>query len=102
MKATAKSNNTKATVKPTDKRQSKITKMIRETFNYNGAIYSDLREEGRRYKIATPMTSMSVRAKKDRIAKLNAQFKAKRIKAEAYLHTSDTAWNNTPCVYKTF
>lgn len=88
----------KATVKPTDKRQSKVTKLIRETFNYDGGIYSDERTEGRRYKTASTFSSMSVRTKKDKVAKLNAKFKAKRIKAEAYLHQSENQWNNTPCV----
>lgn len=95
-----KMNNTNAvsTVNPTDGRQSKVTKTIRQTLQYDGAIYSDERSEGRRYKLANPMTDMSVRTKKAKVAKLNTTFATKRIKAEAYLHQSENAWNNTICV----
>jgi len=87
-----------STISLTDKRQSKVTKMIRTTLNYDGAIYSDERSEGRRYKIANPMSTVSVHSKKARIAELNKAIASKRIKAEAYLHTADNAWNNTICV----
>ena len=97
------SNNKQAsttvpTVNITDGRQSKVTKTIRQTLEYNGAIYSDERSEGRRYKLANPMNTVSVRTKQNKVAKLNATFKSKRMKAEAYLHQADNAWNNTICV----
>lgn len=97
MKA-SKKNNAVVTVDMNDKRQSKVTKTIRQTLEYNGSIYSDERSEGRRYKLANPMSSVSVRTKQAKVAKLNATFKSKRIKAEAYLHKADNQWNNTICV----
>lgn len=96
-KKAASTKNT-STIEPTDGRQSKVTKTIRQTLQYNGAIFSDERSEGRRYKLANPMNEVSVRTKQAKVAKLNATFASKRIKAEAYLHKADNAWNNTICV----
>ena len=85
-----------------DKRQSKMTKQIRTMFNYDGAIYSDLREDGRRYKLAS--YKKSTRTAKEKVNAMNKYFRKNKMNAEAYIQKATHAgmWNNVPCVKVTF
>ena len=89
-------------IKSNDQRQSEMTKKIREVFNYDGAIYSDLRTDGRRYKLAS--YERSTRTAKEKVNALNKFFSKKKMNAEAYIQkaTNDNMWDNVPCVKVTF